>query len=202
MELIHGHKDRTEQRKADKREKRKARYREIMLEGSEPGKVFHAATRWYSMRDKWETDSKAEFILYSAMVKLLAQEFTPAWVAREFPAIKEYRGHTYGAKDYTTSMRALRESVAFDGDEDKANDFLWQWDNHWIMGFIIAGITIVDELRAGMGQRSLCEEWASDMGIKVYHSTKVEGGKEIMLDEDGRALGVVKHRHSHLKAIR
>lgn len=202
MRLIQGTREQAEARRQELADKKKARYREIMLESKDPQKVFHAAARWYGMRQKWEGDSRAEFILYSSMIQLLAQEFSPEWIAREFPAVKEYKGHTWGAKDYTTSMRALRESVPFDGDEEKVNTFLWEWDNPLIMNFVIAGLFIVDELRAANGEPSIAEAWADEMGVKVYHSTKVENGKEIMLDDKGRSLGVVKRpRPRHIRAV-
>ena len=201
MRVIDGHRDMIEADRKRRREARKERLRFIMLECKEPGKVFHAAVRWYALRDKWETDSRAEFILYSSMVQLLAQEFSPEWIAREFPAVKEYKGHTWGAKDYTTSMRALRESVPFDGEEEKVNTFLWEWDNPLIMNFVIAGFFIVDELRAARGECSIMEEWADNMGVKVYHSIKVEGGKEIMIDDKGRSLGRVRRPHGKLKVV-
>lgn len=203
MELIQGNREASEQNKADKRKARRDRWREIMLASNDPQKVFHAAARWYASREKWETDSKAEFIIYSAMVKLLAQEFSPEWIAREFPAVKEYKGHTWGAKDYTTSMETLQGAEPFNGDEGKVNEFLWGWDNHVLMGFIVAGMTIMDEIRAMRGERSMVEEWAEDVGVKAYHSVKVNGSQEIMLDEDGRSLGVVhRKRPRHLKAVK
>ena len=60
----------------------------------------------------------------------------------------------------------------------------------------------MDELRAIQGEPSLMESFAHDMGIKVYHSTKLENGKEVMIDEDGRPLGVVRKPHKHLRAVR
>lgn len=188
FKLIHG-----------KPDKRKERLREIMLECDEPAKVFHAAARWYGMRKKRETPSHSEFILYSSMIQLLAQEFSPEWIAREFPAVKEYKGHTWGAKDYFTSMETLREGIPFNGDESRVHDFLWEWDNPVIMGFVIAGLFLVDELRAEKGEVSLMREFADMHGIQTFHSCKVDRGRPILLDSNGRSIGRMQ---THLKAVK
>ena len=202
MELIQGTKEQADRERESKRAARKARYRDIMLNGQDAGKVFHAAVRWYSMREKWETDSETEFCLYNAMLQLVADEFSPAWLAREFPAVKDYKGHTYGAKDYYTCMETLRKYAGHAWTREDVQSFLWGWDCHSLIGFTIAGLYLVDELRAMQGEPSLMESFAHDMGIKVYHSTKIENGKEIMIDEDGRSLGVLKKPHKHLRVVR
>lgn len=202
MELIQGTKEQADRERESKRAARKARYRDIMLNGQDAGKVFHAAVRWYSMREKWETDSETEFCLYNAMLQLVADEFSPAWLAREFPAVKDYKGHTYGAKDYYTCMETLRKYAGHSWTREDVQSFLWEWDCHALIGFTIAGLNIVDELRAMQGEPSLMESFAHDIGIKVYHSTKIENGKEIMIDEDGRSLGVLRKPHKHLRVVK
>ena len=118
MELIHGTKEQADKRKSTRRAARKARLRTIMLESMDPAKVFHAAVRWYSMREKFETDTKAEFVIYNSMLQLVSEEFSPEWLAREFPAVKDYKGHTYGAKDYYTCMETLRAARPWTSTED------------------------------------------------------------------------------------
>lgn len=112
MKLIHGTKEQADKKKSDRQAVKKNRLRAIMLESTDPQKVFHAAVRWYAMREKWETDSEAEFCLYESMLHLVAEEFSPEWLAREFPAEKDYKGHTYGAKDWYSSMEALKKALA------------------------------------------------------------------------------------------
>ena len=202
MKLIRGTKEQADKRKSDLRAARKARLRTIMLESTDPQKVFHAAVRWYAMREKWETDTAAEFEIYASMLQLVSEEFSPEWLAREFPAEKEYYGHTWGAKDYYTSMEVLKAAKAGTWTKEDVQSFLWGWDCHSLIGFTIAGLYLVDELRAMQGEPSLMESFAHDMGIKVYHSTKIENGKEIMIDEDGRSLGVLKKPHKHLRVVR
>ena len=202
MELIRGAKELADKRKSDLRAARKARLRTIMLESRDPQKVFHAAVRWYAMREKWETDSRAEFTLYNAMLQLVSEEFSPAWLAREFPAAKEYKGHTYGAKDYYTSMEVLRAASKGTWTSEDVRSFLWGWDCPSLIGFTIAGLYLVDELRAMQGEPSLMESFAHEMGVQVYHSTRLENGKEIMIDEDGRALGVLRKPHKHLRVVK
>ena len=173
-----------------------------MLESKDPQKVIHAAVRWYGMRPKWETDSRAEFILYTAMVKLLAQEFSPDWMLREFPPRKYYKGARWGMKDYFTSMKAVENAAPFAGDEEAVNSFLWEYDNDLLREFVVAGLFLLDELRAAKGEPSIAEAWADEMGVQICHSTRVEGGKEIMLDDKGRSLGVVKQpRPRHIRAV-
>ena len=201
MRVIDGHRDMIEADRKRRREARKERLRFIMLESNDPAKVFHAAARWYVMRDKWETPSESEFGIHNSMVQLLAEEFSPAWLAREFPAIKTYDGQRYGGKDYFTSMRVLQESEPFDGDIVKVQDFIWSWHNFTLGGFMLAGIHILDELRAMEGKTSIMEEWADIMGVQVYHSIKVEGGKKILLDEKGRSLGRMYRPHGNLKVV-
>ena len=203
MKVIQGSREATEARRQTIADKRKARYREIMLESNDPQKVFHAAVRWYGMRNKWETDSGAEFMIYVSMLKLLAEEFTPELVQREFPPTKFYKGARYGMKDYFTSRKAVENAAPFDGDDDKANSFLWDYDNDLLREFVVAGLFLLDELRAANGEVSMAEEWASEMGVQVAHSTRVEGGKEIILDDQGRCLGVAKKpRPRHLRAVK
>lgn len=202
MKLIRGTKEQADKRKSDLRAARKARLRTIMLEGTDPQKVFHAAVRWYAMREKWETDSKAEFCLYNAMLQLVAENFSATWLVQEFPPVKEYYGHTWGAKDYYTSLRALRKANKGTWDREHVQTFLWEYDSPLLIGFTIAGLYLVDELRAMQGESSLMESFAHDMGIKVYHSTKIENGKEIMIDEDGRSLGVLRKPHKHLRVVK
>ena len=203
MKVIQGTKEQTEARKQARADRRKARYREIMLQSNDPQKVIHAAVRWYGLRAKWETDSRAEFILYTAMVKLLAQEFTPEWVQRDFPPRKYYKGARWGMKDYFTSMKAVADAAPFAGSEEAVNLFLWDYDNTLLRSFVMAGLFLMDELRAAKGETSLAEEWADEMGVQVAHSTRVEGGKEILLDDKGRSLGVMKKpRPRHLRAVR
>jgi hypothetical protein len=199
MKLIHGQGNK---KKNDLRAARKRRLRAVMLESQDPQKVFHAAVRWYAMRDKWETDSKSEFALYDSMLQLVADEFSPAWLAREFPAVKEYKGHTWGAKDYYSCMEVLEASRAGTWTREDVQSFLWGWDNLLLIGFTVAGFHLVDELRAMQGEPSIMEAFAHDMGVKVYRSVKLDNGKEIMMDEDGRSMGVVRKRHKHLRAVR
>lgn len=199
MKLIHGQADK---KKNDLRAARKRRLRAVMLESQDPQKVFHAAVRWYAMRDKWETDSKAEFALYDSMLQLVAAEFSPAWLAREFPAVKEYKGHTWGAKDYYSCMEVLEAYRAGTWTREDVQSFLWGWDNLLLIGFTVAGFHLVDELRAMQGEPSIMEAFAHDMGVKVYRSVKLDNGKEIMMDEDGRSIGVVRKRHKHLQLVR
>lgn len=203
MKVIQGNREATEARRQAIADKRKARLRYIMLESNDPQKVFHAAVRWYGMRNKWETDSQAEFMIYVSMLKLLAQEFTPEWVQRDFPPTKVYDGARYGMKDYYTSVKAVRNAAPFDGDDDKANSFLWDYDNDLLREFVIAGMNILDELRAANGEVSMMEEWADSVGVQVVHSARVDGGKEIILDDQGRCLGVAKKpKPRHIRAVR
>lgn len=203
MKVIQGTKDETTRRKQERADRRKARYREIMLEGTDPQKVIHAAVRWYGMRAKWETESQPEFILYTAMLKLIAQEFSAEWVERDFPPCKNYKGARWGAKDYFSSKKAVENAAPFAGDEEAVNSFLWDYDNDLLREFVIAGLFLLDELRAAKGETSLAEAWADEMGVQVAHSTRVEGGKEILLDDKGRSLGVMKKpRPRHLRAVR
>ena len=202
MKVIQGSREATEAKLKAVADKKKARYREIMLESKDPAKVFHAAVRWYGMRQKWETESQPEFMLYVSTLKLLAQEFSPEWVQRDFPPRKFYKGARYGMKDYFSSVKAVADAAPFDGDDDKANLFLWDYDNDDLRGFIMAGLFLLDELRAANGEASMAEEWADEMGVQVVHSTRVEGGREIMLDDQGRSLGVLKRpRPRHIKAV-
>lgn len=192
--LLNGSREATEARKKAIADKRKDRLRYIMLESKDPQKVIHAAVRWYGLRNKWETDSQAEFVLYNSMLLLLAQEYSPEWIWREFPPSKTYDGARYEIKDYFTSRRALENAAPFAGDSEAVNLFLWEYDNDLLRDFVMAGLFLVDELRAAQGEPSLMKSWADEVGITVYHSTKTEGGKEILLDDEGRSLGVMKRK--------
>jgi hypothetical protein len=164
-----------------------------MMEEKDPAKVFHAAARWYASRKKWETPAKEEFAIYDSIIALLAQEFSPEWIAREFPAEKEYDGEKYECKDYFFSMDALAKAEPFDGDEEKVQDFLWDWDNHILRCFAVAGMTLVDEIRATEGKMSMMEEWAKDNGVTTYHTEKIDG-KRVIFDDKGRSLGVLRRK--------
>ena len=202
MKVIQGSREATEARRQAVADKRKARYRGIMLESKDPAKVIHAAVRWYGMRDKWETESQPEFILYTAMLKLIAQEFSAEWVERDFPPCKEYQGARWGEKDYFTSRKAVENAAPFAGKVDAVNSFLWEYDNDLLREFVIAGLFLLDELRAAKERPTLAEAWAKETGVQVYHSIRAEGGREIMLDEKGRSLGVAKRpRARHIKAV-
>ena len=203
MKVIQGSREATETRRRELADQRKARYREIMLQGKDPAKVIHAAVRWYGMRAKWEGDSKAEFSLYCAMLRLLAEEFSPEWVLQEFPPCKEYQGARWGAKDYFTSRKAVENAAPFAGNVDAVNSFLWEYDNDLLREFVMAGLFLLDELRAAQGRPTLAEAWAKETGVQVYHSIRAEGGKEILLDDKGRSLGVAKRpRPKHIKAVK
>ena len=132
--------------------RRKQILRYIMLEGNDPAKVFHAAVRWYGMRRRNETDPLAEIYFHRAMMQLLAGNFSPEWIAREFPATKEYNGAAYGCKDYYSSMAALAGAEPFNGDTDKARDFLWNWYNPLIMEFVVAEMTLLSEFAEEQGK--------------------------------------------------
>ena len=179
MELIQGRKDDLEAR----RERRKERYRRVMLECRDPRKVFHAAVRWYGMRKKGETDSEAEFELYQAILGFVAH-FPPAWIATEFPAKKVYDGRKFGCKDYYSSMETLREAKDFNGDVDALNDFLWDWLNNDTIGFVIAGMTLVDELREMRGMPSMMVEFMESQGVHPIYEK--EGG--MLFDHNGQFL--------------
>lgn len=191
MRLIQGGKDRLEARK----QRRKERLRYIMLESYEPALVFHAAVRWYCLRKKHETEPRGEFVFYCSMLQLVAQEFSPEWVAQEFPATKEYDG------GYSYCMDVLANAEPFDGDDERVADFLSEWDNALIRGFMVAGMTIMDELRAQQGKPSLMAEWAAEHGIRTYHALTLDNGKQIILSDDGKVCRRLRKSHKHLKAV-
>ena len=98
-------------------------------------------------------------------------------------------------------QEALAGAVPFDGDEEKANSFLWAWDNFLLAGFAVAGLLLLDEVRAERGECSIMQEWASKNGVRTYRTMKADG-KEILLDDHGRSLGVVRRkRPRHIKAV-
>lgn len=201
MRVIDGHRDMIEADRKRRREARKERLRFIMLECNDPQKVFHAAVRWYALRDKWETPSKSEFGLFSSMIDLLAQEFSPEWIAREFPALKHYKGHKYRCRDYYSSIKALQEAEPFQRDPEKVLAFLMNWQNVPLMRFLGAGWDIMDEISTEDGEPTITEQLAKETGTPLFYVVDVGGGKEIVIDEKGRSLGRMRRPRGKLKVV-
>ena len=174
--------------------KKKEILRRIMLHCKDSKKIIHAAVRWYALRDKWETDSEGEFKLFNALLNIMAQ-FPPSWIAREFPATKDYDGDVWGCKDYFSSMEALREVDSFCGDSMKLHEFLWDWRNEAITEFVIAGMALLDELRVINGQASCVVEFLTENGVNPYYMQN-DGA---IYDHEGTFVGKArKPRHLHV----
>ena len=190
LKLLLGRKDEIEARK----ERRKERLRSIMLDSSvDDSRVLHAAIRWYGLRRKHETDSLAEFGIYDEVLGMLAN-LPPSWIAREFPAEKEYDGDRRQSKDWYSSVNALRSCGSFNGNTQKLLDFLWDWNNRSIRQFVISGLLLIDELRALQGQESLAVEFADAYGIPVYRQRGAA-----FFDGEGKFVGRVQ---KHLRRVK
>lgn len=193
LKLIDGNGSRVEQRKADKKKFLMDRYLLVMEESKDITKVIHAGVRWFAMRERWGNgDPAVEYLLYNKLLDAIAEYFSPKWIAREFPAEKEYTGHKWQCKDYFSCMEVLRAASPFNGDSRKVLRFMWEWYNCTVNQFTIAGITIIDELRAMQGECSCMAAFARENGIATYHTTKTRDGKEILLDDGGRIVGRVR----------
>ena len=203
MKLIDGNGAKTAQRIADKREAIAYTYLKIMATEKDPGKVFHAGVRWFSMRDRQHLDPEAEFKIHNMLLEILALNFSPEWIAREFPAEKEYKGHKWECKDYFSCMDALANSSSFNGDTAKVLEFLWDWHNWTLNKFTLAGLSIADDIRAMAGEPSCFEQFATENGITTYHTAKTEDGKTIVIDDKGRVTGRIrKHIPRYLKVVK
>lgn len=201
MKLIRGFREWIERDKKAQQERRKTRLRYVMINSRDAQKQIHAAVRWYGLRSKWETDSDIEFRMYNAVLQMMAC-YSPEWIAREFPADKEYDGARYEMKDYYSSMDALREAKPFECDSRNVQEFISNWLNQDLMMFYIAGIQLVDELRACQGQISLMEEFMELHGVQPYHIETDAAGNEIVFDGQGNFAGKVEYqRPSYIRGV-
>lgn len=175
-------------------------------------KAVCAGVRCFSLRDhgrsvgeyllngtSHEIDGyKATEIAFSVhnLVLAMLSELSPAKIAELFPQPKLFDGEKYGCKDWYTSVSAVEKyggTRSFANDEEKTQRFLLEVNDPLLIGYVISGIMLIDDLRAFQGKKDVLEEFFEQEGKKlpVYHM--VDGKKEkIFVDENGRKVGDVK----------
>ncbi|MBO6179435.1 MAG: hypothetical protein J6O04_09690 [Selenomonadaceae bacterium] len=127
---------------------------------------------------------KQSLFVYEAVIDCM-KWFTPAYLARMFPATKTYDGDKYECKDYFYAKATLKDHPRFT--EDFSPElFCWEYWNKDLGLFAVNALMLVDELNGRKGIPSVMERFfeENDIDIPIYH--EIDG---LFFDQYGNFAG-------------
>ncbi len=123
-------------------------------------------------------------------VSHVLQYFTPCEFMQMFPVRKDYDGHKYGAKDYFSTMKAIKEIGLHEKLGDSVEHFLFAYCNDDIDDYMVTWMGIVNRMHQLHGGRDILVEFMEEQG--VYPQTFHKENGYLVDDETGEKFELQK----------
>lgn len=170
-----------------------------------PSFIFHGVKYFNSSRVDTEGLDYKQLMrrfLFMEYVKCAISTQTPAELMRIFPPTKDFDGHKWQAKDYYSTMQAMKEhglDVPIAGEVDR---ILWDFMNRDLMEFGVGELSLLSAIRRAEGEPGLMEEFAEQNGITTYRKYIDSTGKEFFQNSTtGEVQRVHRKRPRYLQAV-
>lgn len=153
-------------------------------------------------RSNGTDDSETAWAVLIELIILFIGKLTPQEFMTVFPVSKKYDGNRWETKDYYYTMEYL-DGIGMNTEiGDNVLELLFDYVNPHITRFALRHIEAHDFMRKLDGHPSIAEEWAEEIGIRIYHKyTDEASGKQFLVDRDGRTVPLRKTRAKYLKLV-
>jgi hypothetical protein len=118
-----------------------------------------------------------------------------------YPPGKDFKSGRYGFKDYFYTMNYVKGLKMNDPIGEGVLELLWEYHNWELTRFNIEVMETVSDLERLAGRKSLGEQFADIMGLDTCTMHTGPGGKQFLIDKNGRTKRLKKARPRHLKVI-
>lgn len=134
----------------------------------------------HGSKDFLKHDAEEEKLLLYQFVSGLIEKITPRQLMTIFPITKEYDGQKYETKDYFYTIK-MCEKHGFDKKIGNSFEFLWDYYNRDIGGFVVNYLSTLSEAYKNKTGKGLAEAYFAEAGITTY-SEKVIDGKKVLVE--------------------
>jgi hypothetical protein len=148
------------------------------------------------------------FFSMQRIVKEFLSALTPRELLQTFPVTKFYDGEREESADYYSTMEKFKNldmDKPFHRQVEDMTDWLWGYQNTWLMLYLTNLFSVVSKLRQFDGEDDLLTGFFKEQGkkppetIRVYKDTK---GKKYAVDGNGKVMPLRKVKPKYLRVLK
>jgi hypothetical protein len=148
------------------------------------------------------------FFSMQRIVKEFLSALTPRELLQTFPVTKTYEGERWECADYFSTMEKFKNldmDKPFHCQIEDMTDWLWGYQNKWLMLYLTNLFSVVSKLRQFDGGDNLLTGFFKEQGkkppetIRVYKDAK---GKSYAVDSNGKSMPLHKAKPKWLRVVK